>query len=138
MGQKILLIDDDEGYLLAVRRMLEGSGYAVRSASSAEQARQELKSETPDLILLDVIMPNEDGLAFAEELSRSETIADVPVVLVTAVAESQGQMMSAFEQGKGLSAVDVLPKSEVHGRLLECVTSALGEREDAGASQPDA
>ena len=76
MGQKILLIDDDEGYLLAVRRMLEGSGYAVRSASSAEQARQELKSETPDLILLDVIMPNEDGLAFAEELSKSETIVD--------------------------------------------------------------
>jgi hypothetical protein len=54
---------------------------------------------------------------------------------VTAVAENQGQMMSAFEQNKGLTAMDVLRKSQVHERLLECVAAAFDKSQDEGTAQ---
>ena len=138
MAQKIFVVDDDEGYLLAADRLLKGAGYEVRTANSAAEARRQLESEIPDLILLDVIMPAEDGFTFAEELSRDKKVANIPVVLVTAVAESQGQTMRAFEQNKGLTAVDILPKSEAHERLLECVASVLAKGKDIPAKSHDA
>ena len=138
MAQRILLIDDDEGYLLATRRLLEGAGYEVSAAANTAEARKQLQSAKPDLILLDVIMPGEDGFTFAQELSDSKVIAGVPVILVTAVGDSQGQMMSAFENDKGLTTVDVLPKSQVHKCLLECVASALRHGKDAPAQEPNA
>ena len=127
MAGEILLIDDDQGYLLAVGRILEQAGYGVKTASSAAAAREILKTGSPDLILLDVIMPTEDGFTFADELSRDGTHGNIPVVLVTTVADSSGQTMYAFGQDKGLTAVDILPKSEVHNRLLETVKSALSK-----------
>ena len=130
MAQKILLIDDDEGYVLATRGLLEAAGYEVSTAGSVG-ARKQLESKTPDLILLDMIMPAEDGFTFAQRLSQSKVVTEVPVILVTAVAESQGQIMSACEQDEGLTAVDILPKSQVHERLLECVASVFGESQDA-------
>ena len=133
MAQQVLLIDDDEGYLLAARRLLEQAGYDVRTAGSAAEARGQLASEKPDLVLLDVIMPGEDGFTFAEKLAQDETIAGVPVVLVTSVADSAGHTLRAFEKGKGLTAADVLPKSDAHERLLECVASVLGRQQDSTA-----
>ena len=137
MAQRIMLIDDDEGYLRAVRHLLENAGYTVRSAGSAAEARRQMEAEKPDLMLLDVIMPAKDGFTFAEELAGDSEIADVPVVLVTAVADSRGQTMRAFREDHGLTAVDVLPKSEVPDRLLDCVASALGKKEGA-AAEPSA
>ena len=133
MAKKILMIDDDEGYLLAAGRLLETAGYDLSTAQSAAEARALLESETPDLILLDVIMPVKDGLTFAEELAADETVAGIPVVLVTASADSAGRTMYAFEKGQGLTVADVLPKSEAHNRLVECVAAALNEREVGSA-----
>ena len=128
MSAKVLMVDDDEGFLLATSRLLEAGGYEVAVARSAAEAEAQLESERPDLILLDVVMPTEDGFSFAERLSKAEAFAGIPVVLVTAVAESSGQMMHAFEEGKGLTAMDVLPKSNVHERLLGAVADALAKK----------
>ena len=126
MAQMILLVDDDDGFLLAVRHLLEGAGYEVTTASSAAEARTRLESETPDLILLDVIMPGKDGFSFAEELSEAERLAGIPVVLVTAVADNAGRMMQAFEVGRGCAVTDILPKAVAHEQLLDTVARALG------------
>ena len=128
MAQRILLVDDDEGFLLAAGRLLEAAGYEVTPAQSAAEARSRLESELPDLILLDVLMPGEDGFTFADTLSNDERLSDIPVVLVTAVAESTGQMMYALERDKGLPATDILPKSAAHERLVETVATVLGEK----------
>lgn len=125
MHKRILVVDDDEGYLLAVRRLLESEGYGVSTARSPAEARDQLASEVPDLILLDVLMPAEDGFTFAQTLSNDERLSDVPVVLVTAVADSPGQIMYALETDRGVTAQDILPKSKVHERLLEMVAGAL-------------
>ncbi|KPK45328.1 MAG: hypothetical protein AMK72_11185 [Planctomycetes bacterium SM23_25] len=128
MAQRILLVDDDEGFLLAAGRLLEAAGYEVIPAPGAAEARTHLESELPDLILLDVIMPGKDGFAFADEVAKDERLADIPIVLVTAVAESSGQMMHAFERDMGLPAADILPKSAAHERLVETVHAVLRRR----------
>jgi len=125
MARKVLMVDDDEGFLLAAGRLLESAGYEVMSACSAAEARTRLEAELPDLILLDVIMPGKDGFALADEIAKDKRLADIPVVLVTAVAESSGQMMQAFEQEKGLTASEILPKSAAHKELVRVVEAAL-------------
>ncbi len=135
MPHNILLVDDDEGFLLAAGRLLEAAGYEVTCAPSAAEARSKLAGNLPDLILLDVIMPGEDGFTFAEEIAKDSRLVGVPVVLVTAVAESPGQMMHAFEEDKGLTAANILPKSAAYKQLVETVASALAAKGAAG--QPE-
>jgi len=128
MAQRILVVDDDEGYLLATRRMLESADYDVVTAASTAEARERLAEGTPDLILLDVIMPAEDGFTFADALAEDAGAAGIPVVLVTSVAENPGQMMHAFLEDKGLTAADILPKSAAHEELIETVGKVLGAK----------
>ena len=128
MARRILMVDDDEGFLLAAGCLLEAAGYDVTPAESAARARERLAAERPDRIVLDVLMPGEDGFTFADSLAKDEKLAGIPVVLVTAVAESPGQMMYAFERDKGITAADVLPKSEAHERLVDTVAAVLKER----------
>ena len=109
MARKILLVDDD-----------------VTPAVGAAAARAQLERELPDIILLDVLMPGEDGFTLADNLAKDERFSEVPVVLVTAVAESTGQMMYAIEHDKGLTATDILKKSEAHERLVPTVDAVLG------------
>ena len=125
MAQRILMVDDDEGFLLAAGRLLEAAGYEVTPAQSAAEARDHLQASRPDLILLDVLMPGEDGFTFADNLAKDEALSAIPIVLVTAVAESSGQMMYALEHNKGLTASDILPKSAAHERLIETVAATL-------------
>jgi len=126
MARKILLVDDDEGFLLAARHLLEDAGYDVTPAVGAAEARARLETELPDVILLDVLMPGEDGFTLADNLAKDERYSDVPVVLVTAVAESAGQVMYAMEHDKGLTATDILKKSEAHEQLVPTVAAVLG------------
>ena len=122
---RILMVDDDEGYLLAAGALLEAEGHEIIKATSAAEARTILDSQTPDLILLDVLMPGKDGFKFSDELADDTKLGDIPIVLVTAVADSSGQMMHAFESGKGLAAANVLPKSAAHKQLVDTVAAAL-------------
>jgi len=128
MAKRILLVDDDEGFLLAAGRLLEAEGYEVTRAPSADDARARLDESLPDLILLDVIMPGKDGFTFADEMAKDARLAGIPVVLVTAVAESPGQMMHAFEENLGLTAANILPKSAAHKELVGTVAAALAEK----------
>ena len=135
MAKRVLLVDDDEGFLLAAGRLLEAAGYDVARALSADEARAHLADQRPDLILLDVIMPGKDGFAFADEVAKDQGLADIPIVLVTAVAESPGQMMHAFEENLGLTAADILPKSAAHRQLVPTVNAVLAPKADAGAAE---
>jgi len=131
MTQTILMVDDDEGFLRAAAQLLRGAGYQVATASNADQARQALRTSAVDLVLLDVIMPAQDGLSFAQELAESGAAAGVPVILVTAMAESPGHTLYSFEKGLALTAADILPKSAVPEQLLDCVASVLGGKNAA-------
>jgi CheY-like chemotaxis protein len=89
----ILVVDDDESSLLLATAALEGDGFAVDAAGSAEEARMLISRRKPQLILMDMRLPGIDGLEFTKELkSRPETAA-IPVIALT--AESTPQYESA-------------------------------------------
>lgn len=122
---RILMVDDDPGFLLASGALLGAEGHEIVKAESAAEAITILATQTPDLILLDVLMPGKDGFKFSDELAADDRLCDIPVILVTSIADSSGQMMSALHDDRGLAAADILPKSAAHKRLVDTVAAAL-------------
>ena len=92
----ILVVDDDEMSLLSIETMF-GIRYNVRSTSSGAEALAELKREKPNLVLLDLYMPNMDGLEVLARLRDIEGCEDLPVVFLTADtdAETEAKLFSA-------------------------------------------
>lgn len=86
MGQpeRILLIDDDPAVLLTVGDRLKLEGYDVLKAASGDQALATLRTETPDLIILDITMPGMSGLAFLKKISMPDGRPRYPVLVFTA------------------------------------------------------
>jgi len=91
----ILVIDDDTRLRDLLQRYLSDNGFTVSSASSAAEARQLLLSLTFDLIVLDVMMPQEDGLTFTEQLRQRN---DIPILMLTARGEIQDRI-AGLERG---------------------------------------
>ncbi len=91
MGRKrtirtILVVDDDRGIREALVEVLLSAGYRVSTAKNGEDALERLKAIQPDLILLDLMMPVVDGWQFRDALRRNRTLADIPVIIISAVA----------------------------------------------------
>jgi signal transduction histidine kinase/DNA-binding response OmpR family regulator len=80
----VLVVEDDPATRDVIRRTLEGDGWLVREADNGRVALQVVASQVPDLILLDLMMPEMDGFEFVAELRRNEAWRRVPVVVVTA------------------------------------------------------
>ena len=125
MAEKILVVDDDKDYLLATKLTLEADSYEVTTAASADEAAEQLRSSRPDLILLDVMMPEKDGLQLVKELQDNPDLSGIPIVLVTAVAENPGMMMNAFERDIMLTPVEIIPKTAVQRDLSAAVRRCL-------------
>ncbi|HEX5310412.1 response regulator [Aquabacterium sp.] len=81
--QKILLVDDSKTELHALSEMLTKRGYQVRTAENGEDAWRRLQEEKPDLILMDVVMPGQNGFQLTRAITRDPQFADVPVIICT-------------------------------------------------------
>ncbi len=81
---RILYIEDDANNRLLVRRILMASGMTVEEAENAENGIQKALSNPPDLILMDISMPDMDGLTATATIRGIPTIADIPIVALTA------------------------------------------------------
>ena len=81
--QKILLVDDSKTELHHLSEILLKRGYAVRTAENGEEALRRLAEEKPDLILMDVVMPGQNGFQLTRTITRDERFADVPVIMCT-------------------------------------------------------
>jgi twitching motility two-component system response regulator PilH len=83
----ILLVDDSKTELHHLSEILVKRGYQVRTAENGEEALKRLDEEKPDLILMDVVMPGQNGFQLTRSITRDERFADVPVIMCT----SKGQ-----------------------------------------------
>ncbi len=90
-GSTILVVDDDPATREILRRTLEGEGWRVCEAENGREALEALAEHTPQLILLDLMMPVMDGFEFIEEYRRHEEWHRIPVVVVTARDPSAGE-----------------------------------------------
>jgi DNA-binding response OmpR family regulator len=127
---KVLVIDDEAPIRLLCRVNLEAEGMEVLEAEDGSKGLEEARSERPDVILLDVMMPRMDGWQVVEELLEDETTADIPIIFLTARAEIRDRT-----RGLELGGVDYVTKPFNPIELAALVRSILarvkqGERED--------
>ncbi|MDO8513723.1 MAG: response regulator [bacterium] len=120
-GKSILIVDDD----LTLREMyverLKMEGFTVDSAKDGEEAIEKAKTEHPNVILLDIMMPKINGLDVLKMLKGDEETKDIPVLLLTALIQD-------IDKAKGLSsgADDYIVKSEtMPGEVIEKIKAAL-------------
>ncbi len=81
--QKILLVDDSKTELHHVSEILHKRGYQVRTAENGEEAMRRLAEDKPDLILMDVVMPGQNGFQLTRAITRDPRFSDVPVIMCT-------------------------------------------------------
>jgi len=81
--QKILLVDDSKTELHVLSELLGKRGYQVRTAENGEEALRRLQEEVPDLILMDVVMPGQNGFQLTRAITRDPQYANVPVIICT-------------------------------------------------------
>jgi two-component system phosphate regulon response regulator OmpR len=89
----ILIVDDDKRIRSLLSRFLMGEGYLVCDAANAAEADARMQELAFDLVVLDVMMPNEDGMTFARRLrSRSEPMRSIPILMLTALTETADRL----------------------------------------------
>lgn len=90
MSKKILIVDDEPDIITFLSALLEENGYASVSAKDGTEGLELLRSERPDLVLLDLMMPKKSGITMFQELRKDPALSDIPVIVVTGVSEVTG------------------------------------------------
>lgn len=121
MSKKILLVDDTETVLLFEKTMLRGSGVELRTAKNGIKALEAVAEERPDLILLDIMMPELNGIQVCEKLKSDPETKDIPIVMVTTKGEPE-MVEQAFKAGCDDYITKPLDKME----LLSKVNTYIG------------
>ncbi|MEE9192351.1 MAG: response regulator [Candidatus Aerophobetes bacterium] len=107
---KILVIDDDPDLVEALKIILETGSYRVISAFDGEEGLRRVKEENPDLIILDLLLPKEDGDVLCRELKADPRYANVPILVLTAVAEKMSSKLFPKHRMRSLPADDYVDK----------------------------
>jgi signal transduction histidine kinase/CheY-like chemotaxis protein len=118
---KVLVIDDKADDILLIRRMLEAHNYQIIEASNGKDGLDLVQSRTPDLIILDLSMPEMDGFAVVEALKIDEDTRDIPIVIVSAKQPTQAEHESLTGQVEVLLHKGIFTESE----LVQVVSQAL-------------
>jgi CheY-like chemotaxis protein len=121
---RILLIEDNEMNRDMLSRRLERRGYCVITAESGEQGLSRARSEAPDLILMDITLPEMDGWEVARLLKTDDNTRCIPIIALTARVLMSDQS-KAFEVG----CDDYDTKPVDFGRLTEKIGNLLGEKQ---------
>ena len=113
----VLLVDDEAALREPLAEYLSRQGFGVTQASSAAEARSRLREEKPDLVLLDIMMPGEDGLSFCRHLVEAQ---DIPVIFLTARGEATDRIV-----GLEIGADDYVVKPFEPRELVARIRSVL-------------
>ena len=133
---KILIIDDDPDIVEAMRMSLEVKSYEVISAKNGTEGLEKVKSEVPDLIILDVMMDTDtEGFHVAYQLrnegpdSEYKEYRDIPILMITAISKKKGMNFSKEEDEAFLPVNDFIEKPIQPKDLLEKVSKLLAGKE---------
>jgi CheY-like chemotaxis protein len=118
----IMVVDDNPDIITIVRTILEGKGFNVLSAASGVECLETLKSQKPDLIVLDIMMPEMDGLEVLTRLKAMAEFNNVPVVLLTAKVQYEDVL-----GGYKLGADYYITKPFTSTQLINGINLLLGE-----------
>ena len=120
---KILLVDDDKLVTDLLEKLLKSDGYQTITVNDSSKAVEVAQAETPDLVLLDLMMPQPDGFRVCRMLREQPQFKHLPIIIVTALDDSDSRAV-AF----GAGANDYLTKPFHPDELAEKIIAALEER----------
>lgn len=118
--QKVLVVDDSKTELMYLTDLLKKNGMSVRTAENADDAFKRLGEEKPDLILMDVVMPGQNGFQLTRAISRDPAYADIPIIMCTSKNQETDRVWG-IRQG----AKDYVTKPVDAGELMTKI-KALG------------
>jgi len=121
--KKILVIDDDPDIVTFLTTLMEDNGYATVSAADGREGMEKTLSERPDLILLDITMPEKSGVRFYREMRENPDLAGVPIVMVTGVLPEFEKFISSRRQVPPPDGY--IPKPVDKQKLIETVAGLL-------------
>jgi len=127
MAKKVLVIDDDEKTVKFISVALQEHGYETVSAPDGMEGFEKVKAEKPDLVILDVMMPKRTGFVLFKLLRKNEEYKDIPVIMLTAVADSLSEL-DAKKDDTFESPYD---------RLRESLRKNIQEMRDEGLVKPE-
>lgn len=126
-SRKILVVDDEPGLVEIVRVNLECEGYDICKAFDGQEGWDKVRSEKPNLVILDVMMPKMSGLELLERIKADSHLYDVPVIMLTVRARDM-DVIQALEKG----AVEYLIKPFDPLNLIQVVRRILEELDQRG------
>lgn len=119
---RILIVDDSPSQLMGIRRIVEKLGHDAITAEDGAEAVDKTRSELPDLVLMDVVMPNLNGFQATRAITRDPATKHIPVVMVT-TKDQETDRVWGMRQG----AKAYLSKPFSEGELAEIIAKVLGE-----------
>jgi len=122
---KILLVDDDADFVESTKVVLESKPYEVIVAVNGVEGLRKAREDKPDLILLDIIMPVEDGFTAAEQLKKDPALAKIPVLMLTSYSTKGAETAIPRSRGYELEADDYIDKPVSPQDLLDIVAKYL-------------
>jgi len=127
--KKILVLDDEPNVVAYLETLLQDNGYDTVSAGDGREGMEKVRSEKPDLITLDISMPEESGVRFFRDLKADPDLAGIPVVIVTGVTGYGGKpedfQKFISSRGQVPPPEGFVPKPIDRDELLKGVTSLL-------------
>jgi len=121
MAKYILIVDDEPNIVLSLEFLMKKEGYEVRSVGNGEEAMQAITEKTPDLILLDLMMPEKDGYELCQELRADTSWKEIKIIMLTAKGRDVER-----EKGLALGADDYITKPFATQEVVEKVKSFIG------------
>lgn len=131
MAEKILIVDDDPDVREAITVILEAQPYSVVTAGDGMEGLEKVRQETPDLIILDLLMPRLDGFGVVRQLKEDPRFAKhsgIPILILTAVQEDASRRRYELETGLELDVDDYVEKPIAPEELIHRVTKLLAKR----------
>ncbi len=101
---KVLVCDDSNTELTNIKSIVEGAGYTVVTASSGVEALNQAKTEKPDIILLDIIMPDMDGFEACRKLNQDPDTKNIPIIFVTSKNQKADRVWGQMQGAQDLIA----------------------------------
>jgi DNA-binding response OmpR family regulator len=130
-GKRILVVDDEQDILLLLQRRLESAGYDVTTAATGSEGLEKARKESPDLIVLDLMLPGLDGYQICGILKHDRRYMKIPILILTARAQPKD-----YELGIKVGADAYVTKPFEPQTLLAKIEDLLNKKNNSVPSTP--
>lgn len=121
----ILIVDDDPDILEGILTILEDQPYRLATARDGKKCLEMIAEETPDLLILDLLMPRLDGWGVIRELRSEPRYANLPIMILTTVIEDASRRRYELETGMAMDVQDYVQKPAKPGDLIQRIERLL-------------